>query len=67
MPDRRLWAIEVKRSAAPRAGRGFEIAASDLGVAARFVVHPGREPFPLSGTTIAIPLTDLMSRLESLA
>ena len=67
LPDRRLWAIEVKRSAAPRAGKGFQLAASDLGVAGRFVVHPGREPFPLSGTTIAIPLTDLMTRLDALA
>ena len=67
LPDRRLWAIEVKRSAAPRAARGFEIAASDLGVAERFVVHPGREPFPLSETTTAVPLADLMERLAALA
>ena len=66
MPDRRLWAVEVKRSATPRAGRGFELAASDLGVDERFVVHPGREPFPLSRTTTAVPLADLMARLEAL-
>ena len=67
LPDRRLWAIEVKRSAVPRAARGFELAASDLGAAERLVVHPGREPFPLSGTTTAIPLTDLMERLDAFA
>ena len=67
LPDRRLWAIEVKRSAAPRAGRGFELAASDLGADERFVVHPGREPFPLSSTTTAFPLADLMARLADLA
>ncbi len=66
MPDRRLWAVEVKRSAAPRAGKGFELAASDLEVDERFVVHPGREPFPLSRTTTAVPLVDLMARLEAL-
>ena len=66
LPDRRLWAVEVKRSAAPRAGKGFEIAASDLGADERFVVHPGREPFPLSATTTALPLVDLMMRLEAL-
>ena len=66
LPDRRLWAIEVKRSSAPRAGKGFEIASSDLGADERFVVHPGREPFPLSRTTSAIPLTDLMARLAAL-
>ncbi len=67
LPDRWLWAIEVKRSMAPRAARGFELGASDLGAVEQFVVHPGREPFPLSGTTTAIPLTDLMERLEALA
>ena len=66
LPDRRLWAIEVKRSAAPRAGKGFEIAASDIEADERFVVHPGREPFPLSGTTTATPLAALMERLAAL-
>ena len=66
LPDRRMWAIEVKRSAAPRAGKGFELAAADLGADERLVVHPGRESFPLSGTTTAIPLVDLMVRLEAL-
>ena len=46
LPDHRLWAVEVKRSAAPRAGRGFEIATSDLGADERFVVHPGRGALP---------------------
>ena len=59
LPDRRLWAVEVKRSTAPRAGKGFEIAASDIGADERFVVYPGREPFPLSATT------DLMMRLAA--
>ena len=67
LPDRRLWAIEVKRSAAPRAVRGFELAANDLGAAERFVVHPGRESFPLSDTTTATPLVGLIERLEALA
>ena len=63
LPDRRLWAVEVKRSTAPRTGKGFEIAASDIGADERFVVYPGREPFPLSATTTAVPLEDLMVRL----
>ena len=66
LPDRRLWAIEVKRSAAPRVVRGFELAANDLGAAERFVVHPGRESFPLSDTTTATPLVGLIERLEAL-
>ena len=67
LPDRQRWVIEVKRSSAPRTSRGFELAASELGATERFVVHPGHEPFPLSENTLAIPLADLMKRLESLA
>ena len=66
LPDRRLWAIEVKRCAAPRAGKGFGIAASDIGADERFVVHPGRETFPLSSTTTAVPLAHLMMRLAAI-
>ncbi len=66
LPDRRLWAVEVKRSAAPGTGKGFARAAADLEADERFVVHPGRESFPLSRTTTAIPLADLMARLEAL-
>ena len=62
LPDRRLRAVEVKQSTAPRAGKGFEIAASDIGAEERCVVHPGREPFPLSATTTAVPLAELMMR-----
>ena len=66
LPDHQLWAIEVKRSAAPRAGKGFERAAADLDAARRFVVYPGDEPFPLSETTTAIPLAALMERLAAM-
>ena len=63
LPDQRLWAVEVKRGASPRSSKGFEVAASDLDAAERFVVYPGDEPFPLSKRTSAVPLEGLMDRL----
>ncbi len=65
LPDQRLWAVEVKRGAAPRSSKGFEVAASDLEAAERFVVYPGDEMFPLSKRTSAVPLEALMDRLLS--
>ena len=38
-----------------------------LGVAERFVVHSGHDAFPLSATTTAIPLANLMRRLAAFA
>lgn len=46
-PDGSLWAIEVKRSLAPKAKRGFYSACDDLSPARRYVVYPGQERWPL--------------------
>ncbi len=66
LPDRSLWAVEVKLGAAPKARKGFLSAADDVEAAERFVVYPGDEPFPLSGGVLAIPLSALMERLIAL-
>lgn len=63
LPDQRLWAVEVKRSPVRKTSRGFEIAAADLDVAERFVVHSGDAAYPLSERTTALPLDALMARL----
>jgi len=58
-PDGRKWAVEIKRSLAPRPERGFHAACADLEPARRFVVYPGRESFPIGGGTTAVPLAEL--------
>ena len=54
LPGGKLWAIEVKRSSAPRIERGFHSACADLDPRKRFVVYPGTERFPLDDITDAI-------------
>ena len=66
LPDQQLWAIEVKRSSAPRARRGFQLAVSDLDPARRMVVYPGDEEFPLSESTTAAPLETVMTQLAAI-
>jgi predicted AAA+ superfamily ATPase len=56
LPGGRLWAIEIKRSAAPKLGRGFHTAADDLNPARRIVVHAGAESFPAPHGVEAMPL-----------
>jgi predicted AAA+ superfamily ATPase len=58
------WAIEIKRSVAPRLERGFHLACDDIAPARRFVVYPGRERFPLPGGTEAIDLISLCALLR---
>ncbi len=67
LPDQQLWAIEIKRTTAPRTSRGFELAANDLAVARRFVVYSGAEEFPLSAETTAAPLETAMAELAALS
>ncbi len=66
LPDQQLWAIEVKRSSAPRTSRGFELAAYDLNAARRMVVYSGDEEFPVSKTTTAVPLQTVMTQLAAM-
>lgn len=58
------WAIEVKRSQAPKAERGFHEACRDVGASRRFVVYPGTERFPIGANVHAVGLADLMQELR---
>ena len=49
-----IWAIEIKRSSAPKVSRGFHSGCDDLRPARRFVVHGGNESFPLAADIRAV-------------
>jgi len=66
LPNRELWAIEVKRSSAPKIERGFHSACADLKPQKRFVVYAGMERFPLDKTTDAIGIVELAEMLQKL-
>lgn len=61
------WAIEIKRSSAAVASRGYHAAADDLKATARFIVHAGGESFPLAHDVQGVTLTDLQRRLTELS
>lgn len=62
-PDGRLWAIEIKRSLAPKLERGFHAACADLKPERRCVVYPGSERYRLAEDVEAMPLTMLAEQL----
>lgn len=64
-PDDRLWVVEIKRSVAPKVGRGFYTACADLHPERRFVVYAGTERFPLGPEIEAISLNDLCTTLQA--
>lgn len=59
LPAGKLWAIEIKRSSAPKVERGFHLACADLEPTQRFVVYPGDERYPLGDDIEAISLPEL--------
>jgi hypothetical protein len=63
-PDQQIWAIEVKRSSAPKVGKGFYLACDDIKATNKFVIYSGIERYPMSNQTEAIGLTDFLQLLE---
>lgn len=61
--DGREWAIEVKRSAAPKLERGMRSVLEDLQPERSFVVYPGSERYRLAEGTEAIGLAELCAEL----
>ena len=62
-PSGECWAIEVKRSLAPKVERGFHSACQDLQPTRKLVIYPGDEPFPLGHGVQAMPLATLCHEL----
>lgn len=67
LPNLESWAVEVKRSTAPRVPKGFRIATEDVEATRRFIVHPGAATYPLADGVTATPLPALMERLAGAA
>lgn len=66
-PRKEVWAIEIKRSAAPIVGRGFHIACEDIAATHKFVVYAGAERFPMSNNTEAIGLIGFLKLIKERA
>lgn len=61
-----LWAIEIKRGSVPKLPKGFHAACEDLKPARRFVVHGGRESFPVGEGVEALSLRDMIEAVSKL-
>ena len=60
------WAIEIKRSLAPKIERGFHLACEDVRPERQLVVYGGAERFPLAEGIEAVSLTDLCQALTAI-
>ena len=60
-----VWAVEIKCSSAPTVSKGFHSACEDLRPNRKFVVHAGRESFPLGKDIQAVTLPAMVDRLTN--
>lgn len=65
--DGREWAVEVKRTLAPRVTRGMRAALDDIEPERSFVVYPGEERFRLGESIEAIGLPELCEEIAAAA
>jgi len=65
--SRETWAVEIKRSLAPKVTRGFHTACVDLTPTRAFVVYAGDERFPMARSIEAIGVVELATMLAERA
>lgn len=65
LPGGDVWAVEIKRSSAPKLERGFYAACTDLNPARKLVVYPGLERYPLAEDIEVMSLQDAGAALRS--
>lgn len=66
LPGSTVWAIEIKRSLAPKVEKGFHLAAEDIRPDRRILIYPGTESYPLPHDVETMPLTAVGAELARL-
>ena len=60
-----IFAIEIKRSTAPRIEPGFFIGSSDIGAKRRIIVYPGAEAYPARDGVEVMPVIDAVKAVAA--
>ena len=66
LPGRKLWAIEIKYGLSALPGKGFYSACQEIKPTRSFIVHAGKDTYPIKARVEAIALPALLQRLSSL-
>ncbi len=61
-----IWAVEIKRSLAPKISKGFHSSVTDIQPSKAFIVYSGTERYPKGDTIEAIGLAELCGLLQAL-
>ena len=64
-PHKEVWAIEIKKSAAPKIRPGFHKACKEISATRKFVVYSGRESFQMSENVTTMGIHEFIQHLEA--
>lgn len=66
LPGDDIWAIEIKRTTAPKVSRGFHLAVNDIKADRKILVYAGKHEVPAGDDLRAMPLATIVDQLRNL-
>lgn len=66
LPSGDIWAVEIKRTTAPKVSRGFHTGAEDIGASRKLLVYAGAHEVPVAKDIRALPLAHAIELLSAL-
>lgn len=66
LPKNQIWAIEIKRTSAPKVERGFWQALEDIKPNKAFIVYPGNDRYPKTKNVEVIGLKEIVELLAKM-
>lgn len=66
LPSGDIWAVEIKRTTAPKVSRGFHTGAEDIGANRKLLVYAGEHEVPVAKDIRALPLSHAIELLSAL-
>jgi len=66
LPGEEVWAIEIKRTTAPKVSRGFHLAVKDIRADRKILVYAGDRDVPAGDGLRAMPLATAVGQLRNL-
>ena len=64
LPNKEVWAIEIKRSSAPKLGRGFHEACQEIRATKKWIINASEEKYPLPNEVEVIGLKEFLQWLK---
>ncbi|MDT1064086.1 ATP-binding protein [Paracoccus sp. CPCC 101403] len=64
LPGDEIWAIEIKRTTAPKVSRGFHLAVEDIRADRKLLVYAGDRDIPVANDLRAMPLDMVVAQLR---